>query len=171
MKSNELNTVAATVENFPAISNRLPFGRQQSWNASTRNMESYLCEHADNGAGLNSEEVALFATGRLDWLLRKTRPTLSGLFSEQDIIVLLNCFQGDLLPPNQVTRLASNVCHELGIEVDEYESTDIAPLINKLLELTSAQQVALADVLEQFFHHGLSGDMREFLSSMDIALV
>ncbi|MDN2702041.1 hypothetical protein O0881_08550 [Janthinobacterium sp. SUN100] len=171
MKSNELNTVAATVENFPAISKRLPFGRQQSWNASTKNMASYLCEHANNGAGLNSEEVALFATGRLDWLLRKTRPTLSGLFSERDIIVLLNCFQGDLLPPDQVSRFASNLCHELGIELDEYESSGVGPLINKLLELTSVQQVALADVLEQLWHRGMSGDMGEFLASMDIDLV
>ena len=170
MENNQLNTVEATVEKFPAISECLPFQVQQAWDSSASYMARYIQKRADNSAGLNSEAVALFATGRLDWLLEKTRPTLSGLFSEQDIIVLMNCFQGDMLPPNQVGRIASNLCHELGIEVDEYESSNVAPLINKLLALTSVQQVALADALEQLWHRGMSGDMGEFLASMDINL-
>ena len=172
MENNQMNTVEATIAKFSdtAEAEHLPFGSEQGWTSSEYYMASYLREHADNGAGLNSEEVALFATGRLEWLLRESRASLSGLFSKQDVIVLLNCFQGDLFAPDQLSKIPTNVCDDLGIELDEYESSSIGPLINTLLELTSIQQVALADALEQLWHRGMTGDMEEFLASLEIVL-
>ena len=172
MEKNQLNTVEATIAKFSdtAEAEHLPFGSEQGWTSSEYYMASYLREHADNGAGLNSEEVALFATGRLEWLLRESRPSLSGLFSKQDVIVLLNCFQGDLFSPNQLSKIATNVCDDLGIELDAYESSGIGSLINTLRGLTSVQQVALADALEQLWHRGMNGDMGEFLASLEIVL-
>lgn len=172
MENNQLNTVEATIARFTDIAEaeHLPFGTQQGWTSSQYYMTTYLHEHADNGACLNSEEVALFAAGRLEWLLRETRPSLSGLFTEQDVIVLLNCFQGDLFSPDQLSKIATNVCDDLGIELDAYKSSGIGPLINTLRGLTSVQQVALADVLEQLWHRGMSGDMGEFLASLEIVL-
>ena len=107
MENNQLNTVEATIARFTDIAEaeHLPFGTQQGWTSSQYYMTSYLREHADNGACLNSQEVALFAAGRLEWLLRETRPSLSGLFTKQDVIVLLNCFQGDLFSPDQLSKM------------------------------------------------------------------
>jgi hypothetical protein len=161
-------------EKLIAISNRLPFQSEQAWTFSSYYMACYLQEHADNGAGMNSEEVSMLAAGRLDWLLRETRPTLSGLFSEQDFIALLDCYQGDMFFPDQMNSIASGLCDHLGIELDDYEASGIAPLIEKLRGLNAVQRVTLADALEQTWHRGIEVEQkppRDFLASIGIALM
>lgn len=96
MQVIESKTMHAVVEKLTAISRDLPFESGQAWTFSSHYMASYLQEHADNGTGLSFNEAAMMAAARLDWILRETRRTLSGMFSERDITVLMDCYQGDM---------------------------------------------------------------------------
>jgi hypothetical protein len=161
-------------EKLSSISRRLPFSTEQGWKFSLSYIEKYLKEHADNGTGLDADQAAMMAAGRLGWLLLETRPTLSGLFSEQNITALLDCCQGNMFFPDQVNGLASDLCDHLGIEVDDYAASAIAPLIEKLRGLNAVQRMTLADALEQTWYRGMKEEQREpkdFLASMGIVLV
>lgn len=174
MHDTELNTVAATLDKFPAIAEDLPPESEQAWNFSSYYIECYLREHADNGTCLGSQEVALFAAGRLEWLLLQTRSTLSGLLTEQDVIALLDCYQGSMFCPDQMNGMASDLCDHLGVKLSAYETSSVGPLIDKLRGMSAAQRVALADALEQTWHRGMCMEQkqpREFLASMGIVLM
>ena len=171
MKITEPKTMSSAVEKLCATPRGLPFHSEQAWMFSSHNIACYLQEHADNGTGLSPNRAALMAAGRLDWLLRETRPTLSGLFSERDFVVLLNCYQGDMFFPHQMNCIASGLCDDLGIEIDDYRASGIAPLIEKLQDLNAVQRMTLADALEQTWHRGMGMEQmqpREFLASMGI---
>jgi len=173
MQITEHKTMSSAVEKLCATSRSLPFQSKQAWTFSSHYMASYLQEHADNGTGLSSNKAALMAAGRLDWLLQETRPTLSGLFGGRDVMLLLDCYQGDLFFPDQMTSIASDLCDHMGIELDAYEASGIAPLINTLRGLTAVQRLTLADALEQTWYRGMRTEQkqpREFLASMGINL-
>jgi hypothetical protein len=173
MQATEHKAISSAVEKLCAISRSLPFESQQAWTSSSHYMASYLQEHADNGTGLNSESAAMMAAGRLEWLLLETRPTLSGLFSERDVMVLLDCYQGEIFFPEQMNCIASDLCDHLGVELVD-ETSGIGRLIHTLRGLTAIQRVTLADALEQTWHRGMKEEQRgpsDFLASMGIVLV
>ena len=129
-------------QNLMAIGRGLPFHAEQAWIFSNDYIANYLNEHsaapgeaiedaneaAGNAASDDSsfEVAALMAAGRLDWLLRKTRPSLSGLLSEGDIGTLLDCFQSSMFFPDQFNSIASDLCDHLGVKLDAYEASCIA---------------------------------------------
>jgi hypothetical protein len=173
MQAIESKTMHILVENLSAISRDLPFESGQAWAFSSHYMARYLQEHADNGTGLSSSEAAMMAAARLDWILQETRPTLSGLFSERDITVLMDCYQGGMFSPDQMNSIASDLCDHVGIELGEPKSGSIGQLIGKLRSLSSVQRVTLADALEQTWNRGMGVEQkqpREFLASMGILL-
>ncbi len=173
MQNTELNTVATTIDKFSDIAQELPFESEQAWTLSSDYMASYLRQHADNGAGFGAEEVSLFASGRLDWLLRETGPSLCGLFSEGDIIALLDCYQGSMFFPDQMNSIASDLCDHLGVELENYQGSNIALLVGTLLDLSPVQRVTLVDALEQTWHRGMrmeSKSPREFFATLGIDL-
>lgn len=151
-------------------------------------MASYLSEHTAVHMGDREEGTArddgtshdhrlqvpaLLATGRLEWLLRETRPNLSGLLSENDVATLLDCYQSEIFFPDQFNSMASDLCDHLGIELDDYETSNIAPLVDKLHRLNPVQRVTLADALEQAWHRTLKESLppKEVLATMGIELV
>ncbi len=85
----------------------------------------------------------------LQELLAQCRQDLSGIFSHEDLIVLLNSAFKRHYDPIEFERLASGICHDLGIELDDYRNTRIGPLVDKLLSLSREQAVALSDALWQ----------------------
>lgn len=87
MQVAEPKAMSSAVEKLCATPRGLPFHSEQAWMFSSHNMACYLQEHADSGTGLSPNKAALMAAGRLDWLLRETRPTLSGVFSERDFSI------------------------------------------------------------------------------------
>ena len=96
------------------------------------------------------------------------------MLSERDIATLLDCYQGDIFIPDQFNSIASGLCDHLSIELDEYETSFVAPLIAKLLSLDSAQRVTLADALEQAWHRGMkqqSMSIKGFFATLGIELV
>lgn len=85
----------------------------------------------------------------LQELLADCRQALSGVFSHEDLFVLLNSTFKRHYDPIDFERLASDICHDLGIELDDYRNTRIGPLVGHLLSLSREQAVALSDALWQ----------------------
>lgn len=94
------------------------------------------------------------------------------MFSGDDVICLMDCFQGDIFFPDQMRDLASDLCDHWGIEPDDYSATEFAPLIDKLLALSSVQRLTLADALEQAWYRGyeMNRDPLEIFSELGIEL-
>jgi hypothetical protein len=173
MQVTHKNTISKVAEKLSAISYQLPFHHEQAWLFSVADMEKYLSQHVNTKSGMNAKRAGLMAAARLNWLLERTRPSLSLLFSESDVFVLLDCYLGDLLYTSQIDNIASDVCNHLGIELDEYQARSIGPLINALRDLNSIQRLTLADALEQLCHRrrGISPiKPRNFLASIGIIL-
>jgi hypothetical protein len=172
MKVFENKTIDPAFE-LRAILINLPFQCQQAWTFSSHYMTSYLQEHVDNEEGFSSNQAATMAAGRLEWLLRESRPTLSGLFTESDVITLMDCYHDSMFFPDQMNCIATDLCDHLGDELGPYETSGIAPLIDKLDSLSPVQRVTLADALEQTWYRGMKKEQkqpREFLASMGILL-
>ena len=172
MKVFENKTIDPAFE-LRAILINLPFQCQQAWTFSSHYMTSYLQEHVDNEEGFSSNQAAMMAAGRLEWLLRESRPTLSGLFTESDVFTLMECYRDSMFFPDQMNCIASDLCDHLGVELGAHETSGIAPLIDKLVSLSPVQRVTLADALEQTWYRGMGTEQkqpREFLASMGILL-
>ncbi len=150
----------------------LPFCSQQGFNSSKRYADKYLLEHVWRKAGFDKRRTGVMASARLEWILAEGRAEIGGKFSEEQIRDLLDCFQGEIFSPEQFDRIASSLCDDRGIELDEYEVNPLAPFIDELRALSSVQRIALADALEQTWHRGFpSGKtIAEFLSELGIAL-
>ena len=189
MQSNQKKSLAEIAPNMEYVGDALPLQFEQAWNFSRSYISRFLNEHppevlkeptqsnAEGDINLSDEQsvtaVALIAAGRLDWLFKNIRPSLSGLFGENDISILLDCYQGDIFYPDQFNSMASDLCDHLGVEVDEYEASSIAPLVEKLLGLDAVQRVTLGDALEQAWHRGMKQQglsPKEFFATLGIEL-
>jgi hypothetical protein len=188
MKS-EVQELAPIEQNLMAIGHGLPFHAQQPWMFSGFYILSHLKdhtsqygdddEHDDKRPGVESLDcrssnvAALMAVGRLEWLLRETRPSLSERLSEQEVITLLDCFQGQIFSPGEFDCITSDLCDHLGVDFELYGTSNIAPLVDTLLDLSSIQKVALADALEQAWHRGVKREgqsPKEFFATLGIDL-
>jgi hypothetical protein len=148
MTHNTINTDAFDID--PARG--LPFCSYQPVLFSEDYAVRYLSDHNLPETGLDERRVTRLATARLEWLLRDARGRLSGQFSSADIVLLMNCFQDTLFFPDQVRSIGSELCDDLGVEVDEWEQSEVAPLLKKLAALSMVERMALADALEQAWH-------------------
>lgn len=167
------NKFELVLEELLELSNHLPFEVLDSWTYSSYNIARYMEEHADIGAGLDVKSSALMAAGRLDWLLRETRLSLSGIFSLADITTLVNCYQGYIFYPDGINGIESGLCDDLGVDLENYETSSFAPLIDKLRCLSTVQRVALVDALEQCWYRGIRLETikpKEFFESLTIRL-
>lgn len=182
--------LAPTEQNLDAIGDSVQFHAEQAWMTSAFYISGYLNDHATkNGAdskhdieGASKERVGggssnvgalIAAAGRLEWLLREARPSLSGRLSKRDVITLLDCYQGHIFSPDNFDCIPSDLCAHLGIELDLYGTSDIAPLVDKLLDLNAIQRLTLADALEQAWHRGMMQEGKSptgFFATLDINL-
>lgn len=188
MKS-KIQGVAPTEEGLMAIGRGLPFHAQQPWAFSGSYILSHLNNHAsqygnddehdderpsiESVDGRSSKVAALMAAGRLEWLLRETRPSLSGRLSEQEVGTLLDCYQGQIYSPGEFGCITSDLCDHLGIELQDYRTSCIGKLVDTLLDLTAVQRLTLVDALEQTWHRGVKRggqSPKEFLSTLGIDL-
>ena len=172
-----------------AIGDRLSWEAVVAWTFSMSYIAMYLNEHAIQFAKVDDDEdvktnpeadeesspnaTALMAAGRLEWLLQATRPSLSGRFSERDIVALLDCYQGQIFSPDNFDCIASDLCNHFGIELDLYWPSRISMLVDTLLNLSAIQRLTLADALEQTWHRGMKQENmspKEFLATLGIDL-
>lgn len=192
MQTFEEKNISDTTQNLQFIGYGLSYKVQQAWTFTRYYIMNFLTEHPPEiltpdgkGEGELADELklsydqsvkatTLLAAGRLDWLLQSTRPNLSGLFSEHDIATLLDCYQGDIFYPDRFNSIASDLCDHLGIELDDYETSFIAPLVHKLQNLEALQRVTVADALEQAWYRGMkqqSMSPKDFFATLGIELV
>ncbi|MBS0508646.1 MAG: hypothetical protein JSR53_14820 [Proteobacteria bacterium] len=92
--------------------------------------------------------TATVPTEALFNLLSQYRQELSGLFSRDDLLVLLNGLFQSRYEPNELHRLATDICDDMGVEIDEAEQSSLWPLLERLFSLTKGQSVALIDALQ-----------------------
>ena len=167
MHSKKQENMSTITQDLNTVSHDRPFEVEQAWMFSASYMASYLSEHTavhmrDREEGIARDDgtfqdhslqvPALLATSRLEWLLCETRPSLSGLLSDNDVATLLDCYQSEVFFPDQFNSMASDLCEHLGIELGDYKTSNIAPLVDKLRRLNPVQRVTLADALEQVWH-------------------
>ena len=181
MRPNEQKP-APTQKELVAIGYGISFHSQQAWTFSVFHIASYLNDHTSqyvknrdyaeerpndaSGDARASDTAALMAAGRLEWLLRKTRPSLSGLLCERDVIVLLDCYRGAMSFPDQFDSIASDLC-------DHFMASGDGRLTKKLCNLSSALRLTLADALVQTWHCGITQENmspKEFLATLGIDL-
>jgi hypothetical protein len=149
----DTNKIIHIAKYLSKMSKNLSSEAGQGWASSSYHIAGYLDEHSYEYAGLDIDRSALMAAGRLGWLLEESRrDAISGVFSETEILALINCFQGDIFSPDRFADMAADVCRYIGIDLEDYEVSIAAPLINKLLNLTALQQLMLVDTLEQVWY-------------------
>ncbi len=93
--------------------------------------------------------TATVSTEALFNLLSQYRQELSGLFSRDDLLILLNGLFQSRHEPNELHRLATDICDDMGVEIDEAEQSSLWPLLERLFSLTKGQSVALIDALQR----------------------
>lgn len=131
-----------------------PLNLHQALTFSLEWADAYKTTHCFERVGMSFDATATLAMARLEWVLRKGREELSGVIDENDFGVLCNTFQAEMAIPDDFRSMASALADDLGIDGDKYEQSSLAPLLDKLIGLSAIQQVALRDLVEQFWHGG-----------------
>ena len=85
--------------------------------------------------------------------------SMSEMFSEKEMLPILNANCSSYWPMRGNNTLAGMLADDQGIEClsELDENNDLRMLIEKLEKLTVAQNMALADVCEQFWRNGING--------------
>jgi len=65
-------------------------------------------------------------------LLEQCRLELTGVFSRDDLFILLNGVFQSRYAPDELHRLATDICDDLGVEIDEAEQSSLWPLLERL---------------------------------------
>jgi hypothetical protein len=99
-------------------------------------------------------------------------PTMATLFSEQEILLLLNVNCGPIWRWRAGCSLVSDVAGEYGVEdlSDVEEDSDIKLLLIKLLKLDSLQTLALMDLCERYWRNQNYSSLAEGFESMGLVL-
>jgi len=134
------------------ISKSLPMYAQQAVLFSADHAAAYMDQHVLERNGMNAEAVGVLAAAKLQWLLEETRPNLSGRFTRDELGMLMNCFQAEILSPQEIRCMASAISDEYGGEPDEIGGSSLLPLVKKLCSLSALEGVTLADALEQAWY-------------------
>jgi hypothetical protein len=163
-KMNHTNSPTENVGANPLIEDAIEFSENYK--------KRYLQERVSIDNGVNEADVMHLACARLQWMLDRTRLEVSGIFSEDEFMILLDCNMDRFFSPDSFTAIPSVLCDHYGIELDDYEETHLKFLVNKLRELDGMQFLALGDAMEQSWHRGLKSGktVREFLLTLGIEL-
>jgi len=94
----------------------------------------------------------VLAVARLQWLLARTTPSISGFFKLSEIAALLEVLRDHIFFPSQLDSLVAAICNRYGIDPRSGVSGPIAELLAKVLGLSPAQLLSLAELLEDVWH-------------------
>lgn len=81
-------------------------------------------------------------------LLAQCRQELSGVFSRDELLILLNGVLHTHYEPNELHILAADIFHDFGADMAEAEDSGLWDFLTRLQALTLGQSVALVDALE-----------------------
>ncbi|CAG9179224.1 hypothetical protein [Cupriavidus pinatubonensis] len=131
---------------------------------------AYLSQHVLAKNGMNFEAAGVLATARLQWLLEQTRLQLSGRFDKDEVTAMFNCFQGEIFFPDMFNGMATAICEDRGLELDEVADSSLAPLVAKLRNLSALERVTLADALEQAWYRAGEDGKDHFTILADLGI-
>jgi len=139
--------------------------------ASIKNATNFISGHIKRSTRQYDETTALLDIGRLDYLLRNIRRELSWHFTELEIQVLVKSLNGVPLLPDETDFSLDSICKHFHISHITYRLSKFVPLIAKILKLSAAQKLALADAIEQAWTKKMYGDSAvEFIRSLGIEI-
>lgn len=98
------------------------------------------------------EAMNTLAMARLEWILRQGRAALSDSITAEEFRTLCDVFNHDLATPDEIEDMAGAVAESYGIEYEGYEKTPLGPLLNKLLNFSPIQKLALRDLVQRFWY-------------------
>jgi len=157
---------AEKVEDFEG-SYRLSYLAQQYAKRSGRR-RAVVPEHV-----FSAQFVLQQAAQRHFSLLAMAVSSISGLFCEREMSVLLNSGCCPVWRYQAGASLAGNVADDLGVEeLDELkDGTELKILLQKLIDLTSLQTAALVDLCERFWRSPSNSSLGETFRTMGLELV
>ena len=82
-------------------------------------------------------------------LLTRYRQELSGVFSRDELFILLNGVLHTHYEPNELHFLATDIFHDFGADIAEAEESGLWDFLTQLQALTLGQSVALVDALQR----------------------
>ena len=162
--STRINPEAALFD-VPDLPPGLP-GRTRDLLLESRLLaQPYMENHVRPYAGLTLLQTALVATARLQWLLSKSRIGIAAMFSEEELLALLECFDGELILPRDLLDLEYRLCAHWGIRA--HGPLDMPPLARKIYALSAGCRLVLADTLELAWQGMRTGrSLREVLDGL-----
>lgn len=131
MTTNTTTTDTCTGKELRGFAEFTNYKLAEALHCSEGHIKTYQEQHVVKSRALDEKRSTLLAIARLQSVLQQTRPSLDGMFTEENFVALLNCFQGDIFYPGQIRRIASDLCDDAGVDVDCYETSGIAPLVDK----------------------------------------
>lgn len=172
MLKTETTAIPFVAEELSTMVELMPPNSAQALSYSAHDILAYQNQHINEALQLDSYKTALLAAARLQWLLKNTRKGISGVFTEGEFITLLNCYCGELFFTDQLSGIASDLCDDHGVDIDSYQRTAIAPLVDKIRPLGAVERLALADALEQTWHRAVNEQRSpcDILSELGIGL-
>lgn len=132
--------------------------------------DSHVGSHCFRRAGMTEIATFTLAAARLEWLLQESVHGLDGVIGVDDFSMLCDAIKGEIASPGDST-LATVVADENGLDPETYSQTEFRPLMDKLVELSHLQQLAVRDLVERYWHVGINEyvSMREYLKANGIA--
>jgi len=124
------------------------FNIEQVYPASSWYAATYLGAKSMAKDASSTSATSILAVARYQWVLEHSAESLSNLFTEDDVLTLLDCFLDTTFFPDQLPLMASELCCHLDISICDYESSGMGDLINKLRGLSPIQSAVLAEALE-----------------------
>ena len=82
-------------------------------------------------------------------LLTQYRRELSGVFSRDELFILLNGLLHTHYEPNELHFLATDIFHDFGADIAEAEESGLWDFLTQLQALSLGQSVALVDALQR----------------------
>jgi hypothetical protein len=133
-------------------------------NQAVRLSQPWGQQYQQQHAFQESANRTYLAEARLHFVLAKSRQELSGHFTEGELFDLLSCFQGELFDPEGIEDMP-------GALLDDQPGH--AELAEKIAQLTTAQRLGLADLLEQIWYRHAAEDCtpQEIAAKLQVTLV
>lgn len=132
----------------------------------------YIADHVT--ASLTTEQLMKLGCARYQFMLEVARERLSFQFSVGDVLALADSYRGYIFVPNRFAQMGSDLCDNLGVSYEHYQSSECKALVDKLDRLDLVLKMALADALEQFWRNGQGNSeavVKRFFLNLGIRLL
>jgi len=113
--------------------------------------DSYVDKHTFGLLCFTPEVTAKLAIARYEWILHAARKLIFEAFSNDDLYIIAVSLQREVAIPNDYP-IAKAIADDNSILWANRSESKYSTLIEKLLKITPAEEMALRDIVEQFWH-------------------